>query len=120
MAPSLCGDCGAGVTRAMLTMARIRLERVTMPTSAEPDITGMRLIRCFSINSMMSSSEAFSSTVWTSTVITSLTRLPCVWAYSSATLPGPMMNSSQRERRFSVWVSRRRRKSPSDTTPTRL
>src|SRR5450759_2751536 len=104
-ASSLAAGCA---TRARLTMACMRLERVTIPTTWPPQTTGTRLMRRRSIRSTMSSIGVTSSTVCTSGVITSETLLPCEWLYSAAIRPGPIRNSSQRERRRSVLVSRRR------------
>ena len=68
-----------------------------MPTTLFACRTGTRLMRRFSINSTIFSSDVSSSTVCTSVVITSVTLLPCVWVYSAAILPGPIKNSSQRD-----------------------
>src|SRR5262249_52563261 len=79
-----------GSVRARLTIACIRLERVTIPTTLFPCTTGRRLMRRCSINSTIFSCGVSSLTVCTSVVITSATLLPCEWVYSAAILPGPI------------------------------
>lgn len=108
---------GPGVGRAH-SRARRMSERVTIPTTLAPSTTGMRLTWWRVISSTTSSSDASRDVVMTFSDITSETRLPLAWTYSSAALPGLTRNSSQRERLRFVSSSPLRRKSPSLTIPT--
>src|SRR5262245_35677492 len=91
-----------------------------MPTILPSCTTGTRLICFVSSRSAISPSVANSSTLQTSSVMMSATRLACDLTYSAASREFDENGLLQRGRCRSVPISTRRSKSPSVTIPTSL